>query len=90
MIADFGDIKRALQAVADQYDHCLIYEDKTLKTATVSALLSEGFRLVALPCRPTAENLARIIFGKIKERGYAVSKVIVYESPETYAAYTEE
>lgn len=90
MITDFGDIKRALQAIAEQYDHCLIYEDKTLKTTTVGALLSEGFRLVALPCRPTAENLARIIYGKIKERGYAVCKVTVYETPGNCAAYSED
>ncbi len=89
MIADFGDIKRALRSVAEGFDHSLVYEDKTLKTSTVSALLSEGFRLTAIPCRPTAENLARIIFGKMKERGYSVTKVTVYETPENCASYIE-
>ena len=90
MISDFGDIKRALGSVLEQYDHCLIYEDRTLKTSTVAALLSEGFRLVTLPCRPTAENLARIIFGKMKERGFSVGKVTVYETPGNCASYIEK
>jgi 6-pyruvoyltetrahydropterin/6-carboxytetrahydropterin synthase len=36
---------------------------------------------------PTSENLARIIFKKLKQKQKNLIKVIVWESPATYAAF---
>ena len=56
MVIDFGDVKKAVRDLADSYDHALIYEEGTLQRATVEAHLAEGFRLIAVPFRPTMKN----------------------------------
>ena len=62
MVIDFGDVKHAVKALADSYDHAMIYEEGTLQRATVEALLAEGFRLIAVPFRPTAEQFAKCFY----------------------------
>lgn len=87
MIVDFGDLKKDLRAIADSFDHSLIYEENTLKPATVNALADEGFRTVVIPCRPTAENFAKLICDKMTSLGYSVREVTVYETPDNCAKY---
>ncbi len=89
MIIDFGDLKKAVRALADSFDHALIYEEGSLRAATVAALNEEGFRLIAVDFRPTAENFARFFFGKLAAEGLPVSSVTVYETPENCATYEE-
>ena len=86
MILDFGDLKREVRALADRFDHALIYENGTLKAATLAALQDEGFRLIGVPYRPTAENFARAFFEALSEH-LPVSRVTVYETPENCASY---
>ena len=89
MIIDFGDLKKAVRTLADSFDHALIYEEGSLRAATVDALNEEGFRLIAVDFRPTAENFARFFFGKLAAEGLPVSSVTVYETPENCATYEE-
>ncbi len=90
MIVDFGDIKRDLKALADGYDHAFIYENGTLKDTTVAALMEEGFRLITVNFRPTAENFAKFFYDCLTEKGYDVKCVTVYETPNNCASYSEE
>ena len=39
MLVDFGDLKRDLKKLVDEFDHTLIYESGTLREKTVEALL---------------------------------------------------
>lgn len=87
MICDFGDIKRELKAIADYYDHAFIYEKNSLRQATVDALGTEGFRLIEVEFRPTAENFAKDIYDRLSRSGYALRCVTVYETPNNCAAY---
>lgn len=89
MIIDFGDLKKALKSVADNFDHALIYETGTLKKDTLECLLRDGFRLVELPYRPTAENLARHFYQLLKDSGFNLHNVTVYETPNNCAMYEE-
>lgn len=89
MVMDFSELKEALQAVCDEMDHCLIYESDSLQPQTLDALNAEGFRLVALPFRPTAENLARHIYEWLAAQGHAVTRITVYETPTNGAAYED-
>ena len=89
MIMDFSDLKKALKLIADHYDHSLIYEKNTLKPDTMECLKRDGFRVVEVPFRPTAENMARLFFTVLKERGYRVNRVEVYETPQNCAMYEE-
>ena len=90
MVVDFGDLKRDLKALADEFDHAFIYEKNSLKDKTVAALKEESFRLIEVEFRPTAENFARYFFDRISEMGYSVKSVTVYETPDNCACYTKD
>ena len=90
MLMDFGDFKKALREEADTLDHAFIIEKDTLKPKTLEALLDEGFRLISVSFRPTAENLAKYIFDSMKSKGFNVSDITVYETPNNCAIYKED
>ena len=90
MLIDFGDIKKELKELADYLDHSLIIEKDTLKSNTLKALKDEGFRILEFNFRPTAENFSKYIFDYFKEKKISVKKVIVYETPNNCATYSEE
>jgi 6-pyruvoyltetrahydropterin/6-carboxytetrahydropterin synthase len=90
MVVDFGDLKSDLKRIADELDHSLIYEVGTLKPKTLEALNDEGFRLVEVAFRPTAENFAKYIFGLLMDKGYNVKGITVHETPNNCATYTGE
>ena len=83
-------MKKIVRGLADSFDHTFLYEKGSLKAATISALADEGFSLTELSYRPTAENLARDFFIKLRETGLPVKSVTVYETPENCAIYEEE
>ena len=89
MLIDFGDLKKALRALADFYDHALIYEEGSLRQTTVQALQEESFRLISVPFRPTAECFAKHFFQQLQQQNLPVKRVIVYETPDNCAAYEE-
>ncbi|MBQ1546548.1 MAG: 6-carboxytetrahydropterin synthase QueD [Clostridia bacterium] len=90
MLIDFGDMKKIVRGLADRYDHALLYEKNSLKQKTIDALNAEGFLLIELSYRPTAENFAKAFFDELKENGLPVARVTVYETPDNCAAYSEE
>ncbi|MBQ8950450.1 MAG: 6-carboxytetrahydropterin synthase QueD [Eubacterium sp.] len=89
MVVDFGKLKDDLKEETDKMDHALIVETGSLKPETVAAMESENFRLVYFEGRPTAENLAKYFYDVMKQKGYHVIKVSVFETPENQASYTE-
>ena len=89
MIVDFGKLKKDLNSLADELDHSLIYERGTLKEKTVDALIEEGFRLIPVDFRPTAEEFAHYFYKKMSEKGYHVHVATVYETPNNCASYYE-
>lgn len=89
MVMDFGDLKRDVRAMCDALDHSLIYESGTLKEETILALRGEDFRLISLPFRPTAEEFSRYFFEQLQQKGYAVHRVMVYETPTNCAVYEQ-
>lgn len=54
-------------------DHTLIYEENTLRPKTLEALDEEGFHLVKVPFRPTAENF-QSIFQENGRKGLSCKK----------------
>lgn len=89
MVTDFGDIKRDLKNLADEFDHAFIYEKGTLKSAAVAALNEENFRLIEVNFRPTAENFAKYFYDRLSQMGYSVRSVTVYETPNNSATYID-
>lgn len=90
MYVDFGKLKKDLRGIADSMDHALIIEKNSLKETTLDALKSENFKIIELDFRPTAENMAKYFFGRIKELGYNMKAVTVYETPANSATYMED
>ena len=87
MVIDFGDLKRAVRDLADYYDHAFIFEDGTLRGTTIAAFREEGFRLISVPYRPTAEHFAKAFFDELTAKDLPVSRVTVYETPDNCASY---
>lgn len=88
MLLDFGDLKKAVRSLADDFDHALIYEEYTLKAKTLEALQEEQFRLIAVPFRPTAENFAKHFWEILRKQGLPVNRVTVWETPDNCAEYS--
>ena len=72
MVVDFRTLKDDLKRLADNLDHCLIIEEGSIKEKTKEALLEEEFRIVELPFRPTAENLAEYFYDELEDMEYQV------------------
>lgn len=90
MVVDFGKLKEDLKTVVDCFDHSLIVEDRTLSFRTMDALKDEGFKIIVLSFRPTAENFAKYFYDKIAALGYRVRQALVYETPNNCATYFKE
>ena len=89
MYVDFGTLKEDLRKMVDELDHCLIIEKGSLKELTYKALIEDGFKILEFDFRPTAENLAKYFYDKMKEAGYGIRMATVYETPTNAASYTE-
>lgn len=89
MIVDFGELKKDVKNLADEFDHCLIIEKGTLKEKTMEVLTEEEFKIIQVDFCPTAENFARYFYERMQKAGYKVSLVKVYETPNNMAGYGE-
>lgn len=89
MVIDFGDLKKDVKFMVDYYDHALIVQQGTMRKETLGCILEDGFKIIEVSFRPTAENFAAFFFNEMKEKGYSVKRVIVYETPTNSAAYEE-
>lgn len=88
MLVDFKTLKADLNILTESLDHSLVIEKDSLKEKTKEALLEEGFSVIELPFRPTAENLAKYFYDKMEEKEYQVVLVKVYETPNNCAGYS--
>ena len=91
MVADFGEVKAMLKSIADQYDHKLLIEDNEDGRAVANALnqMPNQFAIVMVPYRPTAEEMSRDIYYQIKNAGYPVYSVELFETPTNSCKYQE-
>lgn len=90
MVIDFGDLKSDVKAMVDYYDHALIIQQGTMRKETLECILEDGFKIVEVNFRPTAENFAAFFFREMKTKGYSVKRTIVYETPTNSATYEED
>lgn len=89
MILDFGDIKRELKEITDYFDHAFILEKNSLKPSLFNALVEEGFRLIEVDFRPTAENFSKFFYEHFEKKGFPVLQATVYETPNNCASYSK-
>ncbi len=87
MVADFHDVKGALRELAERFDHKLIVEDNDEGRRLQAALA--GYEVVLVPYRPTAEEMSRDFFYRLKNAGLPVSSVELFETPTNSCVYSE-
>jgi 6-pyruvoyltetrahydropterin/6-carboxytetrahydropterin synthase len=87
MIVDFGDLKKDVKEMADYYDHSLIIQKDTLRKETLNCLLEDGFSVINVEFRPTAENFSYHFYKHLRDKGYDVKRVTVYETPNNSATF---
>jgi 6-pyruvoyltetrahydropterin/6-carboxytetrahydropterin synthase len=87
MVCDFSDIKRVVKGWVDSaLDHKMILRhDDPL----VEPLQRLGEPVFILDSNPTVERIARLIFDFAKREGFAVVRVKVWETPTSFAEYSE-
>ncbi len=86
MVVDFSDIKRVVKAWIDrELDHKMIlrYDDPL-----VEILRAQGEPIYTIDANPTAERLARLIFETVRDLGFNVSAVRLWETPGSCASWT--
>lgn len=89
MVIDFGDLKKDVKEIVDYYDHALIIQENTMRKETLQCLSQDGFRILEVKFRPTAENFSFFFFKYMQDKGYNVNKSTVYETPTNSATYSE-
>ena len=88
MVVDFGDIKRLVKGWIDgELDHKMILRHDDPLVEPLRAL---GEPIYVLDSNPTVERIARLIFDKTRELGFAVVRVQVWETPSSFTSYAGE
>lgn len=92
MVDDFSNFKDALKSIADIFDHKLIIEDNEEGRILVNKLkeIPNDFNIHMVNYRPTAEEMSRDIFNRLKNSGFKVYEVELFETPNNSCIYTEE
>jgi 6-pyruvoyltetrahydropterin/6-carboxytetrahydropterin synthase len=87
MVCDFSDIKASASAyIEEQLDHnFLVYQDDPI----IPWLKQNNERFMALNEHPTAEVLAKMIFFHMKEQGFNIEQVVLWETASSSACYRE-
>lgn len=85
MLVDFSDIKAALRTwIDDHLDHRMILCKADPFLPTLQKMQEPVY---VLETNPTAENIARLIYGKAVEMGFPVVEVSLWETPRAFATY---
>ena len=92
MVDDFGNIKAKLKEIENLFDHKLVIEsnEEGLLLAEKLKELPNSFDVLLVPYRPTAEEMSRDIFHKLKAMGLDVCEVELFETPTNSCTYTED
>lgn len=89
MVVDFGDLKKDLKEIVDNLDHALIIEKGSMRETTLNCLKEDGFRIIEVDFRPTAESFGKYFYNKLKNCGYNIKRITVFETPSNCAVYEE-
>lgn len=92
MVDDFTTFKDTLKEIAEIFDHKLILEENEEGIALAQNLkgLPNEFDIYFVGYRPTAEEMSRDIFNRLKEKGLSVCEVELFETPNNSCIYTED
>ena len=87
MVTDFSDIKRVMKAWIDrELDHKMILRHDDPLVVPLQAL---GEPVYLLESNPTVERLAKLIFDEGRALGLDIVTVRIWETPSSFASYSE-
>lgn len=88
MVCDFSDVKACVDQFIDTVlDHnFLLHKDDPL----IPALTANNERFLAIDEHPTAEVLSKMIFAYVKQQGFAIDQVVLWETSSASACYRED
>ena len=91
-VLDFTELKSEVgNWVNEQWDHVFLLNDRDQELLTALKSLKRSKVFVFKNENPTAEVMAKHLFGVVRERyGSVVSRVRIWESPNQYAEYIEK
>jgi len=92
MVDDFSNFKDTLKEIANIFDHKLIIEGNEEGKVLAKKLeeLPNNFEIYFVNYRPTAEEMSRDIFNRLKINGLPVCEVELFETPNNSCIYTED
>ena len=92
MVDDFGNFKNALKKIEEAFDHKLVLENNEEGQKVYENLkaLPNGFDIVLVDYRATAEEMSRDIFNRLKDMGLPILEVELFETPNNSCIYTED
>ena len=87
MVCDFSDVKRIAKGWIDESlaHKMILRHDDPL----VEPLQRLGEPVYIIDSNPTVERIARLIYEEIQRQGLPVVSVKVWETPTSYATYSE-
>lgn len=92
MVDDFSNFKNELKKIQETFDHKLVIENNEEGKLLAKKLeeLPNNFDIYFVNYRPTAEEMARDIFNRLKADGLSVCEVELFETPNNSCIYTED
>ncbi|WP_294373342.1 6-carboxytetrahydropterin synthase [uncultured Clostridium sp.] len=91
MIDDFSNFKNALKNIEKTFDHKLVIENNDEGKLLAEKLkeLPNDFDIYFVEYRPTAEEMSRDIFNRLKDMGLPICEVELFETPNNSCIYSE-
>ena len=88
MVCDFSDIRDCVdEFIEKQLDHnFLLHEDDPI----IPAFIANNERYLAIKSHPTAEVISKMIYEYIKQAGFNVTNVTIWETSSASACYQED
>jgi 6-pyruvoyltetrahydropterin/6-carboxytetrahydropterin synthase len=88
MVCDFSDVKDCVESFINQVlDHnFLVHKDDPI----IPALQANNERFLAIDEHPTAEVLSKMIYQYVKQQGFNVDQVVLWETASANACYRED
>lgn len=91
MVVDYYKLDIVMKPLIEELDHCCIVytEDKLLCDIMtfIEPLNSKKMKFVLVPFETTAENIAKYIYDKVREKLDCVESVVVKETKKCGASY---
>jgi 6-pyruvoyltetrahydropterin/6-carboxytetrahydropterin synthase len=88
MVCDFSDVKDCVDGFINRLlDHnFLLHKDDPI----IPALIANNEQFLAIDEHPTAEVLSKMIYQHVKQQGFNVDQVVLWETASACACYRED